>query len=739
MSTTRSFTTFFSRKLAVKVVIPILILMLFSPTISSFNAFGQVTTTTTTGGSLTVQQTQDCFAPLTTILDQTYAGPVVVDSYWVDQGTSTSTDVTSNPVKKEIGPGEGPSVFAVVMTNRNSNFPIESVTAYLNLPSGFTPTGESANPQLLQQHYQAGRVAINPATANFYGQVPVGGSFTLYFNVNVGPNAVVGTHATTLVANYVQVGVVGQQCTSALLDVPLVLPGKVIMDASIATPEIPPQTPSTISVVIKNKGSADATGVVATIANLGQSKGATGSSSSGGAITLSSTTTNIVNLGPSTFNIGTIRANSQAVISTTVYPGTGASGSTQQVELVINYQNAWGKLLSSDVVTGLVIAPNPPQSITLSYLGNQSTPLIVAGNLADLDFAVSNNSNDTMSNVIINLVPQSTSVSIVGTSTWTIQNLQPGDRQVLSTKVFAATSLINTPTSFTLTATYVSKGQSLTNSLTLGAFVIGDIKLQVYGLTATTSGGTTSLVGNLLNQGSTTALFTTVQLAPSQLLQEMRSARIANSTNNQSQSFTPSGGAGGQGFSGGAGGQGFSGGAGGQGFSGGAGGQGFSGGAGGGSRGGGTGFSGGGGGGSTNSQQFIGDLSPDSPIPISVPLGRASTSLPSGMYQVAFKVVYADDLKVFHTVIVNGTVSITKARAPTTTTHSSSILGQIPVLNQIPLPEPVTIGIMVAVAAIIAFLVRKKKLAKKKLKMVTQGDTDIVSIFDDTKKKENES
>ncbi len=525
MSTTKSFTKFFSRKLAAKVVTPILILMLFAPTmLSSFNAYAIYNTPApSTGGVLPSSNIeQDCFAPLTTILDASYAGPVVVDSYWVDQGTSSATDVTSNPVKKEIGPGEGASVFAVVMTNRNSNFPIESVTAYLNLPSGFTATGESANPQLLMQHQSAGRAVSNPAISNYYGQIPVGGSFTMYFNINVLPTAMIGTHATTVVANYVQVGIIGQQCTSALLDIPMVLPGKVIMDATLANSQIAPQTQTPINIIIKNKGSADATGVVATITNLGTSKGGTGSSSSGGSITLSSTTTNIVNLGPSTFNIGTIHANSQAVITTTVYPGPGASGTTQQVELNVNYQNAWGKLLTADIITGLVISPNPPQSITLSYLGNQSTPVIVSGNLDDLDFAVANNSNDTMSNVIINLVPQSTSVSIVGTSTWTIPTLQPGDNQTLSTKVYAATSLINTPTSFTLTANYISKGQSQTNSLTLGAFVVGDIKLQVYGLSTTTSGGTSSLVGNLLNQGSTTALFTTVQLAPSPLLDAMR-------------------------------------------------------------------------------------------------------------------------------------------------------------------------------------------------------------------------
>ncbi len=589
MSTINSFSKFFSRKLAVKVVIPILILMLFAPTmISSFNAFGQTTTTTTTTSGISTQQTQDCFAPLTTILDATYAGPVVVDSYWVDQGTSTNTDITSNPVKKEIGPGEGPSVFAVVMTNRNSNFPITSVTAFLNLPSGFAATGESANPQLLQQHTQASRVssASSAAIGNYYGTISPGGTFTMYFNINVLSTARVGTFATTLVANYVEVGVVGTQCTSALLDVPFVLPGKVIMDASTDTPEVPPQTQSTITIDVENKGSADATGVVATIVNLGQSKGASGSSSSG-AITLSSGTTNIVNLGPNSFNLGTIHANSDARISTTVYPGTGAAGSTQQVELNISYENAWGKILTTDVSTGLVVTPSPPQSITLSYLGNQSTPVIVAGNLADLDFAVSNHSNNTMTNVIINLVPQSTSVSIVGTSTWTIPTLGPGSNQTLSTKVYAATSLISTPTSFTLTASYDSNGQAQTNSLTLGAFVVGDIKLQVYGLTETTAGGTSTIVGNLLNQGSTTALFTTVQLAPSQLTQEMRTARIANSTNNQTHSSTPSGGGAG-GYSGG----GAGGGAGG--YSGGGAGGGAGGYSGGGAGGGAGGYSGGG-------------------------------------------------------------------------------------------------------------------------------------------------
>ncbi len=102
------------------------------------------------------------------------------------------------------------------------------------------------------------------------------------------------------------------------------------------------------------------------------------------------------------------------------------------------------------------------------------------------------------------------------------------------------------------------------------------------------------------------------------------------------------------------------------------------------------------------------------------------------MYQVAFKVTYADDLKNFHTVLVNGTVNI--ARTPQVNTSANQ---NTPILDDIPMP--ILIGAPIAAVAVIVFLVKRKKSAKKKLKLLTQGDTDIVSIFDSTKKKENES
>ena len=114
--------------------------------------------------------------------------------------------------------------------------------------------------------------------------------------------------------------------------------------------------------------------------------------------------------------------------------------------------------------------------------------------------------------MVISLIPPSSSLSIVGDSKWTLQNMKPGDTQELSTKVFAAKSLINSPTSFSVTANYISNGMAKSDSLNLGAYVVGDVKMMVNDISLSYVGNTPTIVGNLLNQGSTTGLYTSIQL-----------------------------------------------------------------------------------------------------------------------------------------------------------------------------------------------------------------------------------
>ena len=665
------------------IAVPFLFVMLLLPTmINSFDAYGQVLTDCNTG------QVAD--------INSNYNGPIVLDAFWVDQGSTSvvsSGNVTqnNNPTKKEVGPGEGASILAVVLNNKSPQI-LTSITGFLNLPGGFTPTGESKNPQVMAQYIPNTRVTGNPALASYFSNVQPGETFTLFFNVDILNTAKTGTYSAGLVVNY-NLGNQLATCSSALLDVPVVLPGKVILDAVSDTYNISPQKVDPITITIFNRGSADATGVVATIANLGNTKGGS-SSGSGGSLVLQSSTTQLVNLGSNMFNIGTIPANGSAQISTSIYPSSSASGTTQDVQLQLTYENAWGKQESTTVNTALVISPTPPQSLNLAYLGNNTSPTITSGNLDDLNFAVANNSPEEVSNVVISLVPQSSSVSIVGQSTWAIEKMSPGDKQTLSTKVFAANTLINTPTSFTLTANYISQGQTQSNSLTLGAFVVGDIKLQLYDLSVNVVGNTPNLAGSLLNQGSTTGLFTTIQLTKSPLLEAIREARLANSTFNntnihnassfqqaqaasgsppptRSRTFSPQ-------------------------------------------------------------QQFLGDLTPDSPIPFSIPLNGIN-SLQPGMYPVSFKVNYADDLKVFHQTILNGTVNVVKIQPRGNGNNQQSIL------DQIPLPLPVLMGIAIAVIAAASVIIGRKKSSNKRLKALTGSATDIVAVLDSSDKGQNES
>src|SRR5689334_1805683 len=267
MSSIKSVFSKLRKSLVLKTSVLSLLLLMSFLIPNSFNAYAD---------------TPSCGSSIVNLQDSSYRGPVYLDSYWTDQSSSSIT--SGNPMKKEIGPGEGPSTLAVVMVNRSPN-DIVDVTGVLNLPSGFVPAGTSGDPSaqnIFKATLRAGET--NPSLASYDNTVTSGSTFTLYFDTNVLPEAKVGLHPTPLVINYYSAGDF-TLCSSALLTVPFMLPGKVVLDAVPITTTIPPNQPSTVNIAIENKGSSDATGVVVSILGLGQSK-TTGTSSSSTSLVL---------------------------------------------------------------------------------------------------------------------------------------------------------------------------------------------------------------------------------------------------------------------------------------------------------------------------------------------------------------------------------------------------------------------------------------------------------------------
>lgn len=149
---------------------------------------------------------------------------------------------------------------------------------------------------------------------------------------------------------------------------------------------------------------------------------------------------------------------------------------------------------------------------------NQSGTQIAAGKIEDYMFSVANSGTAPITNVIITLESQTESLEILGDSKWDIQRIEQGSQAELATQVFAANSLIGTPASFDVIVEYSSNGQQSTERFALGTYVAGEIDIMAYEIEVNYIGGIPNIVGNLLNEGNTVALFTTIEIVSAENL-----------------------------------------------------------------------------------------------------------------------------------------------------------------------------------------------------------------------------
>jgi hypothetical protein len=409
------------------------------------------------------------------ILDANYSGPIVQDAFWTDRTTSPPAGESLDKV--EVAPGDGASVLAVVFVNRGLS-EITSVTGTLEAPPGFrASTGE---PEAVATHDSI---------------VEPGDTFTLFFEVDIMPTAGVQGYNAPLTVAYSKVLEVGQFRTVEL-SVPFRVTGKVILDAMAVDREIVPGSANQVRISITNKGTAGATGVVVSIT---PSNGANGSTSA-------------VSIGQNTFELGSIPANSSAEIRPTIYPSEGAGDEPQAINVQISFGNSYGVRQTSTIPVGLVVLPRALDSDISVSLGQTASTIITAGKLHDYKFIISNTANAPLSDVLITLSSQSESIKILGESEWTVMQMDAGYTKEFTTQVFAPTSLIGESTNFELSLRYLSDGQTETDSVDLGAYIDGEISIRAYELEINYIGGTPNIVGNLLNEGNTVALFTTIEV-----------------------------------------------------------------------------------------------------------------------------------------------------------------------------------------------------------------------------------
>lgn len=542
---------------------------------------------------------------------QTDNSPAFQDSYWTD---NLSSIPGAKQTKVEVGPGEGSSTLAIVLVNK-ARQDITGVKGALTLPEGFeavsSPRDQQGNTSLTNTSGTDGQIA----EASLRSVVKAGDTFTLYFDVNVLQGAKVRQYSTNLKLLYSKVLDLG----NLEINIPIQfrVPGKVILDSNIvSTDPLIPGTINKIPISIKNLGSASANGIIVTIRDISR-----GNTSSSDSLSTSSdiASSSSVNLGSTTFDLGTLSQNESKKINSIIYPGFEGSGKVQNLNLQISYGDAYGNRKQVSSLVGLVVAPKPPESVMtvktitnasainpnpnlagqganrsslvsnsidsikeINDNANRNALIITAGQIQDLKFVISNNSSSPVSNLVMTLSSPLDTVKIVGDSKWTFNALRPQAQQIFDTKVFAAKTVVGSPMLFNLGLNYIFNGDTKTDTLNLGAYVTGQFKIRAYDFNVTDIGGVPNLVANLLNEGNSLAMFTTVEMIddPSQ------SKRLVDS-------LPP--------------------------------------------------------------PQYLGDLDENSPLPVTIPLSIPKSNH-SGSYPVSLKVTYKDDLRIEHSAILNGTV-----------------------------------------------------------------------------------
>jgi hypothetical protein len=339
-----------------------------------------------------------------------------IDAYWAenvlasDTNTSSSSDssesISANSEldviqnQREVGPGEGPAILAVVLSNIAFS-DITGVTGYLTLPNGFSsmialPINSSASSSSSADAVTNGsNHATLPAISSIKYIVKAGQTYTLYFRVNVLDSASVGPHTALLRTYYFktsdpEIGAYRVQTTN----VPFVLPGKVVMDITSSSTDLTPGEVNNIKIQLRNRGTADANNVLVTlnsasgsiitnqptVSNDGSSLSGQGQGVNGPNRDLtemprqsnsSNTESKLIeppggraeapSLGSRVFNLGTIAANSASEINAAILPSFSAGESLQNLNLELTYTDATGKTRTSEEEIGFRVLPNIPE------------------------------------------------------------------------------------------------------------------------------------------------------------------------------------------------------------------------------------------------------------------------------------------------------------------------------------------------------------------------------------------
>ena len=411
------------------------------------------------------------------------------------------------PAKLEVEPGDGTSILAAVMAN-SGPFELTGLKGWLSLPTGF---------------HAAGRPAGEPAFDTYDLGMAPGAVFVFEFPVTVTENTRVGMYKAILHIEYFKARDIGLNFRD--FDVEFLLPGKSIIDAISDKPVLTPSVVTKPSIKIINDGTAPASGVIVSVGPSGTAAALVETEAQGEQFN------QIINVGKKVFNIGVIDPGSYVAIEPDLYVNPALRDTKQTMIVGIAYFDMYGQRREVGIPVNFLVSGTLSEIIDFKIRSDKA--IIRSITPTNFTLTIENTGTESARNIEVtgstpltatvalnNQVPQSAEspIMIIGGDGYNrIDKIEPGEKKEYTVTLFASEQAVNTAFQLPISITYADLGGGLRQiQRFVSVYVQGTISLRVHDLGITYIGNEPNLSGYLLNEGTSMALFTTVELVVNQ-------------------------------------------------------------------------------------------------------------------------------------------------------------------------------------------------------------------------------
>ncbi len=177
--------------------------------------------------------------------------------------------------------------------------------------------------------------------------------------------------------------------------------------------------------------------------------------------------------------VGTLKFNESKVLKFTVYPSSLQSTYLAQLNMVVNYVNSYGTIVSENVPLSIIIIPNTGiigPSISIS------TRILKAGSVNNLTLAIINNSTDTMKSATLTISFSGGAPTILTPNNIFIGSIKSRDEISIPISIYMPATSLDTINMIVAISYYNEQGTSMQYSQSLGLLILSpsDLRLTNY-------------------------------------------------------------------------------------------------------------------------------------------------------------------------------------------------------------------------------------------------------------------